>query len=148
MRSFRPITVLAVLITAGLVAACAGGPQEPYTTESGLTIQVMKGGRGQKVIKGQKVWVHYTLWLEDGTFVQSSKQELGGSGVPYDVDNIGDGLVIDAWNEGVIGMRVGEIRKLICPPELAYGEMGNPDSTPPIPPDATLTFELELVRIR
>lgn len=149
MRSFRPLTVLSVLAAACLIAACSSGPQEPYTTETGLTIQVMKAGRGQKVIKGQTVWMHYTLWLADGTQVQTTKQERGGSGNPYGpVEDIGDAHVLDAWNEGIIGMRVGEVRKLICPPDLAYGEAGRPDVDPPIPPNATLTFEVELVRIR
>ena len=145
MSSSRPFMFVSLLIVAGLAVACAGGPQEPYTTESGLTIQVLKRGRGQKVVKGHKIWAHYTLWLEDGTLVQTTKTERGGTGNPLPVDDIGEGQVIKAWNEGIVGMRVGEIRKLICPPDLAYGAAGNP---PAIPPNATLTFEIELVRVR
>lgn len=138
----RPFMLLSILVVTGLVAACSGKPGEPYTTDSGLTIQVMKAGRGQKVVKGHTVTVHYTLWLDDGTLVQSSKQDRGGSGRAYPVENIGMGQVIIGWNEGIIGMRVGEIRKLICPPDLAYGVEGRP---PAIPGNATLTFEIELL---
>lgn len=145
MNSCRCLMILCMLAVAGLAAACAGGPEEPYTTESGLTIQVMKAGRGQRVVKGHTVNVHYTLWLEDGTMIQTTKEDRGGSGRPYPVANIGMGQVIKGWNEGIIGMRVGEIRKLTCPPDLAYGAEGRP---PEIPPNATLTFEVELVGVR
>jgi FKBP-type peptidyl-prolyl cis-trans isomerase len=129
---------------AGLLTACAGGPEEPYTTESGLNIQILKKGRGDKVVAGHTVTAHYTLWLEDGTLVQSSKEELGGQGRPFEA-RIGRGEVIRGWDEGLIGMRVGETRKLICPPDLAYGEEGRP---PAIPPNSTLTFEIELLGVR
>ena len=138
----RPFWLPAILIMVGLIMACASKPGEPYTTDSGLTIQVMKAGRGQKAVKGHTVTVHYTLWLDDGTLVQSSRQDRGGPGRAYPVENIGMGQVIIGWNEGIIGMRVGEIRKLICPPDLAYGVEGRP---PVIPGNATLTFEIELL---
>ena len=141
----RPVMLLAMLAVAGLVVACSGKPGEPYTTDSGLTIQVIKAGRGQKVVKGHTVTVHFTLWLDDGTLVQSSKQGRGGSGRAYTVENIGMGQVISGWNEGIIGMRVGEIRKLICPPDLAYRAEGRP---PAIPGNATLTFEIELLETK
>ena len=141
----RPFILLAILIMAGLITACASKPGEPYTTDSGLTIQVMKAGRGQKVVKGHTVTVHFTLWLDDGTLVQSSKQGRGGSGRAYTVENIGMGQVISGWNEGIIGMRVGEIRRLICPPDLAYRVEGRP---PAIPGNATLTFEIELLEAK
>ncbi len=145
MRSYRPFTALILLIAAGLMTTCSGGPQEPYTTESGLTIQIMKAGRGQKVIRGQTVYMYYTLWLADGTQVQTNDPDRGGTAPIHSVDNIGDGQVVKGWNEGILGMRIGEVRKLICPPDLAYGAAGNP---PDIPPNATLTFEVRLDRIR
>lgn len=141
----RPFMLLSILVVTGLVAACSGKPGEPYSTDSGLTIQVMKAGRGQRVVKGQTVTVHYTLWLDDGTLVQSSMQGRGGSGNAFTVENIGMGQVISGWNEGIIGMRVGEIRKLICPPDLAYRAEGRP---PAIPGNATLTFEIELLEVK
>lgn len=145
MNSSRSFLAISVMIVAGLIAACAGGPQEPYTTESGLTIQIMKSGRGQKVVKGHTIWVHYTIWLADGTQIKTTQTDRGGTGNPYRVDDIGDAQVISAWNEGIIGMRVGEIRKLTCPPDLAYGDQGFSDD---IPPDTTIIYEIELVRVR
>lgn len=145
MRSYRPFTVLILLIAAGLMTACSSGPQEPYTTESGLTIQIMKAGRGKKVIKGQTVYLYYVLWLEDGTQVATNDPDRGGTDSILEVENIGDGQVVKGLNEGVVGMRIGEVRRLICPPDLAYGETGR---SPLVPPNATLTFEVELDRIR
>ncbi|MCK4772467.1 MAG: FKBP-type peptidyl-prolyl cis-trans isomerase [Candidatus Latescibacteria bacterium] len=142
--SCRPFMVLSLLIFAGLLAACTGGQQEPYTTESGLTIQVLKRGRGDKALSGHTVTVHYTVWLEDGTLVESSKEEYGGSGAAHQ-RRLGAGQMVAGLEEGAIGMREGEIRKLICPPELAYGDRGSGDK---IPPNATLIFEIELIRVR
>jgi len=146
IHSYRCFMILGML-AAALASACAGGPEEPYTTESGLTIQVLKRGRGDRVVSGHTITAHYTLWLEDGTLIQSSKEEHGGRVQPFSA-RIGRGEVIRGWDEGIIGMRVGETRKLICPPELAYGEDGRPEATPPIPPNATLTFEIELLGVR
>ena len=140
MRVSRTVTNMAGLIALGLLVACSSGPEEPYTTDSGLTIQVVKHGRGTEVVRGHTITVHYTLWLADGTMLQSSKEELGGRGA-Y-TTRIGYGEVIRGWDEGIIGMRVGETRKLIVPPDLAYGEEGSGEA---IPPNATLTFEIELL---
>ncbi len=144
MRPYRTLAIPSSIVALLLITACSGGPQEPYTTESGLTIQVMKRGRGPDVVSGHTITAHYTIWLEDGTMVQTTKSELGGHG-QLTPRRIGYGEVIRGWDEGIIGMRVGEIRRLICPPDLAYGEGGSDEL---IPPNATLTFEIELVSVR
>ena len=144
MRLSRTFTAFAWMAVLLITAACASGPEEPYTTESGLTIQVLKRGRGPDVVSGHTITTHYTLWLEDGTLVESSKEELGGRGQPL-TRQLGRSLLIKGWEEGILGMRVGEIRKLICPPDLAYGEAGSGEM---IPPNATLTFEIELLSVR
>jgi len=109
------------------------------TTESGLQYKVTKEGDGPKPEKGDKVKVHYTGKLEDGTIFDSSVQR----NVPFDF-TIGVGQVIPGWDEGVGDMQVGESRQLIIPPGLAYGERGAANV---IPPNATLIFDVDLIEI-
>ena len=87
---------------------------------------------------GDKLSVYYTLWLEDGTQIESN---VGGTPFKF---TLGQGDVIKGWDEGLAGMKVGETKTLTIPPELAYGEAGSP---PNLPPNATLTFEVELVAV-
>ena len=107
------------------------------TTPSGLQYEVLQDGKGDPIGPGVIVEVHYTGWLLDGTKFDSSKDR----GVPFSFP-IGQGAVIRGWDEGVAAMRVGEIRKLTIPPELAYGNRGAGNI---IPPGATLVFEVELL---
>lgn len=111
---------------------------------SGLRYKVLKRGSGEKVpAVGKKVVVHYAGWLED-------KERPDGKGRKFDSSadrgqkfsfNIGVGQVIRGWDEGVMGMKVGEKRLLVIPYALAYGERGIPGV---IPPKSTLIFEVEL----
>jgi len=89
---------------------------------------------------GDEVSVHYTGMLESGQVFDSSRQPSRGP-FPF---VLGQNRVIQGWEQGIKGMCVGEKRKLIIPPSLAYGHQGHP---PTIPADATLTFETELVSI-
>ncbi len=88
--------------------------------------------------KGQKVAVHYSGFLTDGSMFDSSVKR----GSPFSF-KLGKGRVIKGWDEGVAGMKIGEKRKLIIPSELAYGPRGRGK----IPPNATLIFEVELLEI-
>jgi FKBP-type peptidyl-prolyl cis-trans isomerase len=140
----------ATLLTS-LIMACGGGgdadlpdPGPVITTGSGLQYQVLKPGLGDTIRVNDFITVHYSLWLEDGTLINSTKEERGGSGRPYSTQ-LSPGGVITGWIEGIPGMRLGEIRKLIIPPDLAYGEEGL-DSM--VPPNSTLTFEVEAVSRR
>ena len=112
---------------------------EMITTASGLQYQDLTVGTGQEAKTGDTVSVHYVGTLEDGTKFDSSRDRHQ----PLQV-TIGAGGVIQGWEEGLQGMRVGGTRKLIVPPALAYGDQAVGDL---IPANATLIFEIELLSI-
>jgi FKBP-type peptidyl-prolyl cis-trans isomerase FkpA len=109
------------------------------TTASGLIIEDTVTGQGAAAATGRDITVHYAGWLADGTQFDSSKEKQD----PFEF-TLGKKEVMDGWEEGLRGMKVGGTRKLIVPPQLAYGEAGAGDT---IPPNATLTFEVELLAV-
>jgi peptidylprolyl isomerase len=131
-----------------LMTACsepkASAPPAPAaagtTTASGLTIIDAKEGTGLTAQAGDAVTVQYTGTFKDGTKFDSSYD----AGKPFQF-MLGKHQVIPGWDEGVAGMKVGGKRQLIIPPNLAYGETGTPGG--PIPPNATLYFDIELVDV-
>jgi len=110
------------------------GPMLP-----GIQKEELSAGVGPEVKKGDRIRVHYTGTLLDGTKFDSSLDR----GVPLEFV-VGGGSVITGWDLGVVGMKRGGKRKLTIPPHLAYGERGAP---PKIGPNATLVFVIELVDI-
>ena len=112
------------------------------TTPSGLQFEDSVVGSGATAQAGRSVRVHYTGWLwkdgEKGGKFDSSKDR----GQPFEFD-LGAGMVIRGWDEGVQGMQEGGTRVLIIPPELGYGARG---AGGVIPPNATLCFEVELIK--
>jgi FKBP-type peptidyl-prolyl cis-trans isomerase len=109
-------------------------------TADGLQYWDIRPGTGQIAKDGDHVKVHYTGWLTTGKKFDSSVD----AHQPFDF-TIGKGEVIKGWEEGVSGMKVGGKRQLRIPPELGYGASGTPGG--PIPPNATLIFDIQLLGI-
>jgi FKBP-type peptidyl-prolyl cis-trans isomerase len=110
-------------------------------TPSGLIYWDIRVGNGETAKEGSHVRVHYTGWLTTGKKFDSSVD----AGKPFDF-TIGNGEVIKGWDEGVSGMRVGGKRQLRIPPNLGYGAEGTPGG--PIPPNATLIFDVQLLAVQ
>jgi FKBP-type peptidyl-prolyl cis-trans isomerase len=115
--------------------------KEAIRTVDGIRIEDVTEGAGEEAHKGQKVTVNYT-----GTFLDSG-EKFDSS---YDHDEpfkfkLGAGQVIEGWDKGIAGMKVGGKRILVVPPDKAYGAEGYP---PVIPPNATLKFEVELLGVQ
>lgn len=118
----------------------AAGPTKvtgaPTKTASGLEYWDIKVGTGDAALNGKHVKVDYTGWLTNGKKFDSSV----GTGKPFDF-TLGASQVIKGWDEGVAGMKVGGMRQLRIPPDLAYGAAGYP---PVIPANSTLIFDVQL----
>ena len=132
----------ALLVGAGCARkkTAAGGTAQP-AGPGGLVVAEVREGEGAVATKGKTVSVHYTGRLPDGTKFDSSYDR----GQPIDFP-LGTGVVIKGWDQGIEGMKVGGKRKLTIPPELAYGARGTPGG--PIPPNATLVFDVELTAVK
>jgi len=104
-----------------------------------LKIEDIKIGTGDEAVSGKKVTVNYSGTLTNGTKFDSSYDR----GTPF-AFNLGTGQVIKGWDQGVAGMKVGGKRRLIIPPDLGYGSNGAGST---IPPNATLVFEVELLKV-
>ncbi|MFI4940517.1 MAG: FKBP-type peptidyl-prolyl cis-trans isomerase [Burkholderiales bacterium] len=115
------------------------------TTDSGLQYLDIAVGKGATAFAGDSVSVHYTGWLQNADGSAGKKFDSSRDrGEPFTFQ-LGQHMVIKGWEEGVQGMNVGGERKLIIPSALAYGQRG---ANGVIPPNATLIFDVELLRIR
>ncbi|MCY4235040.1 MAG: FKBP-type peptidyl-prolyl cis-trans isomerase [Cyanobacteria bacterium MAG CAR2_bin_4] len=108
-------------------------------TPSGLKIIDVQIGTGREAVANTNVTVHYDGRLEDGKEFDSSRRR----GQPFQF-RLGGGQVIKGWDEGLVGMKEGGKRQLVIPPELGYGRQG---AGGVIPPNATLVFDVELLRV-
>ena len=178
----RSIAILICsLLSVGMLSAQAGTPQTPgtssaapktstaapkpggatstaahpasvapvwITTGSGLKYRDIVVGKGAQAQPGDDILVNYTGRFTNGRVFDTS---IGPGKTPFEL-HLGRGDVIKGWDEGLANMRVGGKRKLLIPPNLAYGERGYPDPRNPsayvIPPNSTLTFDVELVKIK
>ena len=141
------VIIAAIAVAAVLFVVLRGGGSTPgpsaapgteVTTPSGLKYVDEVVGTGASPRAGQSITVHYTGTLEDGSKFDSSVDR----GQPYTF-NIGTGVVIKGWDEGIMTMKAGGKRRLIIPPALAYGSV----SRPKIPANSTLIFEVELLSV-
>ena len=132
------IGVIVGLAILGVAFFLFRGGGVEIKTASGLRYVDLVKGSGASPQPGQNVTVNYVGTLANGTKFDSSYDR----GQPY-TTRLSPDAVIQGWVEGLRTMKVGGKRKLIIPPELAYGPKGHP---PDIPPDATITFEIELLR--
>jgi FKBP-type peptidyl-prolyl cis-trans isomerase len=139
----------ALLFCIAVLSACSGHtdaatPPAPVTA---LQSTVLKPGSGAVIAAGQTAVVQYTGWLYDAAAKDNkgkqfdSSRNSGRSAFKFPV---GTGSVIKGWDQGVVGMKIGESRRLVIPPDLAYGDKG---AGGVIPPGATLVFDVELLGI-
>jgi FKBP-type peptidyl-prolyl cis-trans isomerase FkpA len=140
MSSRRPslFAAFALVVLASVSLAACGRKAGPRNV-SGVIIEDLKVGGGATATSGKVVSAHYAGRFPDGNKFDSSYD----AGVPIEF-LLGAGKVIKGWDIGIEGMKVGGKRKLTIPPELAYGARGGG----PIPPNATLVFEVELVGVK
>ena len=152
-RKLAVVMGIVALVTITAMMSCAvskdtssGVSQNVSTSESipqadsGLRIEDLVIGTGSEAKAGDRISVHYTGWLADGTKFDSSRDR----NQPFEFV-LGQGSVIQGWDKGVVGMKVGGKRRLVIPPEMAYGERG---AGGVIPPNAVLTFEVELLAVQ
>lgn len=130
------VSVLGILAIIIFLAVSANRGKQAGTLQS----EDLVVGNGPAVKSGDTVSVHYTGWLSDGSKFDSSLDR----NQPFEF-TVGQGRVIQGWDQGLVGMQVGGTRKLTIPPNLAYGEQGSGNV---IPPNATLVFEIQLLEIR
>lgn len=137
-------SILLAAFAAGIVWLVALSPDRSRVVlPNGLIYQDLVKGTGATPRPGQKVVARYVGRLQDGTVFDSSEKP---GGRPFEF-RIGMGQAIKGWEVGLMSMRVGGKRLLIIPSHLAYGPMGVENAAPPIPPNATLIFEVELLSI-
>lgn len=140
--------LVALVVVVGAVA-CGGDDDDspaspsvhvPYS-QTDLTV-----GSGAEAAPGRRISVHYTGWLYDAAAAQNKGRQFDTStGRGPFTFTLGRGEVIRGWDQGVAGMRVGGARRLVIPPDLAYGSTGAGNGV--IPPNATLLFEIELLEV-
>lgn len=141
----------AVAVTVLLVGGCGTPTDPPPTPPAGdsagppteLVIETLRAGDGETIASGDIAVVRYTGWL----YVDDAPDNKGTQfdSRPSFRFPLGEGRVIRGWEQGVEGMRVGEQRRLVIPPDLAYGDRGTGDGA--IPAGATLVFDVELLGV-
>lgn len=145
LRAFRPSAVYAApAALLFLVAACSKAPTVP-SSYSAFSSTDLRAGTGTTAASGNTVTVNYTGWLYDGAKPDNKGLQFDSSiGVEPFTFTLGASEVIRGWEQGVPGMNVGGLRRLVLPPALAYGSF----RSGAIPPYATLVFEIELLGVQ
>jgi FKBP-type peptidyl-prolyl cis-trans isomerase FkpA len=142
----KTVLILTILLAALAASSCKDdSPASPSTGSAPYSATDLRIGTGTEATAGRRVTVNYTGWLY-------SASAAGNKGTQFDTSigrgpftfTLGAGQVIRGWDQGVAGMRVGGQRRLVIPPELAYGSQANGA----IPANATLVFEVELLDVQ
>jgi FKBP-type peptidyl-prolyl cis-trans isomerase FkpA len=145
----RTCVALVLALVAQLAAGCGGdtdAPTSPSQQPRGEFSQTdLRVGTGAEATAGRRLTAHYTLWLYDPARPENkgAQQQTSVGGAPFGF-TLGVGAVIRGWDQGLVGMRGGGQRRLVIPPELAYGSTGQGS----IPPNATLVFDIELLDVQ
>lgn len=145
------LLLLALLLAGGLLSPAVQAADQPATSKEASITKLIKTdrkeGNGAKATAGREVSVHYTGWLYDPAAPEKKGRKFDSSrdrGQPIQFP-LGARMVIDGWEQGLEGMKVGGQRTLIIPPHLGYGDSGVRGA---IPPNATLIFDVELMGVR
>jgi FKBP-type peptidyl-prolyl cis-trans isomerase FkpA len=147
MACTSPLLKIGVVVLVGLIAACGSKPgAAPPSGVSSMQSLEIKPGTGEAITAGKIAVVQYTGWLYESAAKDNKGKQFDSSltqGQPFRFP-LGAGQVIKGWDQGVLGMKVGESRRLIIPADLAYGDSG---AGGVIPPGATLVFDIDLISI-
>lgn len=142
MKKLISIVLIAMVILALVITMIYFKNRKPSQNismeQQGVKINVLKAGNGEEAVSGMKVTVNYTGWLTNGTKFDSSLDRNR----PLEF-TLGKNEVIEGWEKGVLGMKVGEIRRLEIPSKMAYGEQ----DLGIIPSNSDLVFEVELLKV-
>jgi FKBP-type peptidyl-prolyl cis-trans isomerase FkpA len=145
MKVMRSLTAALAALVLAAAAACSDSPAAPVNLARVLTQTDLVVGTGATAVSGSAVKVHYTGWLFNEARPDSKGAQFDSSaGRDPLAFTLGQGNVIAGWEQGLIGMKVGGTRRLVIPPSLGYGSTRRG----PIPPNATLVFDVELVEIQ
>lgn len=137
-------TFVALVAVAAVITGCGDSPTAP-SNNAPFSQTDLRVGTGASAASGNVVTVHYTGWLYNASQPDQKGPQFdssaGGTGFSF---TLGAGQVISGWDQGLVGMKVGGLRRLVIPPSLGYGTVRNG----PIPPNATLLFEIELLGVQ
>lgn len=140
--------LLCVLPVLALLAACGGGsssPTAPTVAAQPFTITDLRAGTGAEAVNGKRLTVNYAGWLYSASAAENKgalfDTSVGRSPFAF---TLGAGSVIRGWEQGLVGMKMGGMRRLVIPPDLAYGSSGSGS----IPPNSNLVFEVELLDVQ
>jgi FKBP-type peptidyl-prolyl cis-trans isomerase FkpA len=138
MTKYQLSALMRVPVLALIMVSCSGKPISDLMTNDIVV------GAGAQAVRRSTVTVHYTGWLYKNGHRGKKFDSSLDSRQPFTF-RLGAGEVIEGWDRGIVGMRVGGKRELIIPSQMGYGEAGAP---PEIPPNATLNFEVQLLDVR
>jgi FKBP-type peptidyl-prolyl cis-trans isomerase FkpA len=144
VKLIRASSIVFSLVALSLAAAgCSSSPATPSSAAFSQTD--LKVGTGTAAASGSAVTVNYTGWFYDASATDKKGMQFDSStGKDPLAFTLGTGSVIQGWDQGLVGMKVGGVRRLIVPPSLAYGSTRYSS----IPPNATLVFDIELVSVQ